>query len=308
MQKKKILTIVLLIICCFVFCACGTNLRADEDKETVSNELDLGVEKEENTEIDVDKEETTDKQEEAPNDDVEELNDIENSNDDVENSNDEKIDGGEQVDKVTYVRATADVNVRKGASTTYAIVGVIDEGDMLLYKGETDGWYETLYKGERAFVSSTYSEKYELDKGGDDIERVIELGCEKLGTPYVYGAIRLHDGNGNMYGTFNEEEFDCSSFMQYIFYYGAGIYLDVTTRTQVYQGALIEKQQSMRGDLIFFTNADRYDNEGIERVGHVALYLGDGYVLHTASDYAVIERLSDLRKSYYLCTKRIICS
>ena len=45
------------------------------------------------------------------------------------------------------------------------------------------------------------------------------------------------------------------------------------------------------------------DSTGIERVGHVAIYLGDNYILHTASDYARIEQISSLRWSYYIETR-----
>ena len=105
---------------------------------------------------------------------------------------------------------------------------------------------------------------------------------------------------------FDITAFDCSSFMQYVFYYGADEILQVNTRTQVYQGESVEKAAIERGDLLFFTNASRYYNSGVERIGHVALYLGDGYILHTASDHAVAEKISEKRQSYFICARRII--
>ena len=57
--------------------------------------------------------------------------------------------------------------------------------------------------------------------------------------------------------------------------------------------------------MIFFTNAQRYNKTGVERIGHVALYLGDNYILHTASDYAVIEQISAQRWRYYIETRRL---
>ena len=56
---------------------------------------------------------------------------------------------------------------------------------------------------------------------------------------------------------------------------------------------------------MFFTNATRKDKVGIERIGHVALYLGDNYILHTASDYAKIEQISQARWSYYITSRRV---
>ena len=206
----------------------------------------------------------------------------------------------------TYVRATADVNVRAGNSTDYPVIGVLQKGDMVRYDGEDDGWYVTVYKDQVAYVSMKYSEKVEMQKASDVIEKVIDYGCEKLGMVYVYGAIRLHDGDGIINSNFDDTEFDCSSLMQYVYFYGADVILDVTTRTQSVQGVAVDREDVQRGDLMFFTNADRVDNTGIERIGHVAMYLGDGYILHTASDHAVIEKISEVRESYFICARRVV--
>ena len=94
--------------------------------------------------------------------------------------------------------------------------------------------------------------------------------------------------------------------MQYIFYRGAGILLDVTTRTQVKQGTPVAWEHIERGDLLFYTNAQRYHKTGVERIGHVALYLGDNYILHTASDFALIEQMSATRRGYFITARRFL--
>ena len=92
-----------------------------------------------------------------------------------------------------------------------------------------------------------------------------------------------------------------------MFYFGADVLLDLTTRTQVKQGSAVKEINDLRrGDLMFFTNAQRYNNVGVERIGHVAIYFGDNYILHTASDYAVIEPISSTRWKYLLEIKRHI--
>ena len=122
----------------------------------------------------------------------------------------------------------------------------------------------------------------------------------------MYGAIRLHDGYGRKIKGFDATEYDCSSLMQYIYYHGADVLLQMTTRTQVVQGSFVAKSKIARGDLLFFTNSQRYNKTGVERIGHVAMYLGDNYILHTASDYAVIEEISATRWSYYIEARRVI--
>ena len=136
------------------------------------------------------------------------------------------------------------------------------------------------------------------------METVLNEGYKLIGVPYVYGAVRLHDGKGNLLSSFTAQKFDCSSLVQYVFYKGANTLLQVTTRTQVKQGTFVPKSELKRGDCIYFTNAERQHKTGVERGGHVAIYLGDNYILHTASDYARIEKMSSTRWGYYIEARR----
>lgn len=212
------------------------------------------------------------------------------------------------INKAVYIKALiTGLNVRKAASSSSASLGSLDAGDMTVYLAKEGKWYKTYYRNQIAYISSTYSVLHEMEAGNAVIESVVLTGARLLGTPYIYGAIRLHNGNGKVNSkSFDINKFDCSSFTQYMYFYGADIILDTTTRTQIKQGVSVQKNQIMRGDLMFFTNSGRYYKTGIERVGHVALYLGDNYILHTASDYAVIEQISNLRWSYYIETRRYI--
>lgn len=209
---------------------------------------------------------------------------------------------------VKYIRATSDgVNIRTGAGTEYTSLGTTEKNTLYAYCGKSGSWYKTKYKNKTAYISEKYCTITEMDKSDDGlIENVIESGLNFLGTKYVYGAVRYHDGKGNKLKGFTTEAFDCSSLMQYIFYIGADKLLDVNTRTQIYQGKTVSKSQLKRGDLMFFTNASRKNLSGIERIGHVALYLGDNYILHTASDYAKIEQISTTRWGYFIQGQRII--
>ena len=206
-----------------------------------------------------------------------------------------------------YLAVEADgLNVRAGAGTDHKTLGQAQRDTLLPFCGEENGWCETRYCGKTAYVSARYTSPRSLACAEEAIEAVIREGCRLLGTPYVYGATRLHDGKGHLLGGFTAEKFDCSSLMQYIFYRGAGVLLDVTTRTQIAQGVHVDVEDLRRGDLMFFTNASRKNKSGVERVGHVALYLGGGYILHTASDFAKIEKISPLRQSYFLEARRIL--
>ncbi len=213
-----------------------------------------------------------------------------------------------KVKTVSYISVTADgVAIRSGAGTGYAKLGSAEKSTLYACLGEENGWYKTYYKNKTVYISKKYCVVMGMEKSGDErVEAVIAEGTKCLGVPYVYGAVRLHDGKGNMLKGFSKNAFDCSSLMQYMFYKGADKLLQVNTRTQVYQGTTVAKSNLRRGDLMFFTNASRKNNTGVERIGHVAMYLGDNYILHTASDYAKIEKISSTRWGYYIQSQRML--
>lgn len=213
-----------------------------------------------------------------------------------------------EVQRAEYIKITAGgVNIRSGAGTEYTRLGVAEKDTLYPVTGRVGNWYKTVYRHATAYIHADYCKTVNMDRcANDGLEAVIGKGYECLGVPYVYGAVRYHDGKGNRLGGFTDNAFDCSSLMQYMFKLGAGINLQVNTRTQIYQGVTVGKSNLRRGDLMFFTNASRQNLTGIERVGHVAIYLGDNYILHTASDYAKIEQISSTRWGYYIQAQRII--
>ena len=209
--------------------------------------------------------------------------------------------------EMQYVRCTgSSVNLRSGAGTEYAVLGSAEKGTVYAVLGKVGNWYKTYYKGKVAYLYASYGAVFTLEKGNAETEEVLEEGYKLIGVPYVYGAVRLHNGKGALLNGFTAQKFDCSSLVQYIFYQGAGKLLDVTTRTQVKQGKYVAKADLQRGDCIFFTNEDRQYKTGIERIGHVAVYLGGDYILHTASDYARIEKMTAKRWSFYVEARRFL--
>ena len=211
------------------------------------------------------------------------------------------------VRNASYIRCTGNnVNIRAGAGTDYAVLGSAEKGTMYAIIGKTGNWYKTYYRNKVAYIYAEYASVFTLEQTHESVEKVIEEGYKLLGVPYVYGAIRLHDGKGTMLSGFTTQKFDCSSLIQYIFYKGADKVLQVTTRTQVTQGKYVAREDLQRGDCIYFTNEERQYKKGVERVGHVALYLGNDYILHTASDYARIEKMSAKRWGFYIEARRFV--
>ena len=133
-----------------------------------------------------------------------------------------------------YILVRADgLNVRSGAGVSHAVLGQAERDVLLAYGGTEGGWHRTKYRGKTAYVSAAepYTSLAELPAGSARTEAVIGEGLALLGTPYVYGAVRLHDGTGRLLSGFSAQKFDCSSMMQYIFYRGVGVLLDVLEET-----------------------------------------------------------------------------
>lgn len=197
------------------------------------------------------------------------------------------------------------LNVRSQPKSSATVLGSLDKGDYIGFYGEENGWYTTFYKEKRAYVPAAYCEVIEVPAASERVENVINEGKKLLGYPYVWGSERYHWGNGKLNSNFVSGKFDCSALMQYIFYKGNKSLLGLTTREQVIQGQKISKANIERGDLLFFTNSSRKNLAGIERVGHVGLYLGNNLILHTASDYACIEVISKARWDYFISASRM---
>ncbi|MDR9856286.1 C40 family peptidase [Paenibacillus sp. VCA1] len=131
------------------------------------------------------------------------------------------------------------------------------------------------------------------------IEKVIQTGMKYLGTPYEFGSDRN-----------TTTTFDCSDFIRQIFKEGAGLVLPADSRQQ---GAWIKEKSTpvydvsglKRGDILFFmsykgSSSAAYQgiNKSKERITHVALYLGDGKLLHTYSQKAGGVVVTDFTNSW----------
>jgi len=215
-------------------------------------------------------------------------------------------DDEQEKKKKTYIVSTVNsLRVRSGASTNSAVVGNLDKNDALLLVEKVGNYYKTTFKEKTAFVHANYCDLIEVETGAETAEKAIDIASGLMGYPYVWGSQRYHWGNGVLNKNFVDGEFDCSALVQYAYYKADKIILDVTSRKQSHNGVEVAKSDLKRGDLMFFTNASRKNKTGEERIGHVGIYFGNNYILHTASDHAVIEPISALRWSYYLTARRV---
>ena len=112
-----------------------------------------------------------------------------------------------------------------------------------------------------------------------------------VGVKYVWGGDTPREG------------FDCSGFTKYIFA-KHHITLPRTSREQVRSGSAVAADfRSLRpGDLMFFA-------EPGESISHVAIYVGDGRIIHSASSvggvgYTDLNTGGDWFVEYFVAARR----
>lgn len=107
-------------------------------------------------------------------------------------------------------------------------------------------------------------------------QKIILRFAEKhLEKPYKYGAKLYHA----------PKVFDCSSFVQYL-YKRVGIDLPRSALLQAHYGKKIKpKVENLKiGDLLFFRGkVGHYNEEFPDGIGHVAIFIGEGFVTHAKS-------------------------
>jgi peptidoglycan DL-endopeptidase CwlO len=110
------------------------------------------------------------------------------------------------------------------------------------------------------------------------VARVLNTADQYVGVKYTWGGNTPSSG------------FDCSGFTKYVFA-KQGIALPRTSREQVRagQGVPLDADAMLPGDIILFA-------EPGEAISHVAIYVGNGEIIHSSSAYKGVNYL-DLNSS-----------
>ena len=130
---------------------------------------------------------------------------------------------------------------------------------------EIDGAYISIADGN-AEVRYTLEEAIRfspLDEAAGLRSRIANYALQFVGNPYVWGGTSLTNGA------------DCSGFVQSVMR-NFGISLPRTSRAQSQVGEAINSSEMQPGDLIFYANSSG-------TVNHVAMYIGNGQVVHASS-------------------------
>ncbi len=167
------------------------------------------------------------------------------------------------------------LRVREEPSLDAPILTLVAEGEELEVVEVQQDWVKVLLDDEEAYVSSEYvdvSKKLEKAvtmtelKYGEGVSDVrvdlVNYAKQFLGNPYVWGGTSLTNGA------------DCSGFVMSVFR-KFGVSLPHYSGSQAQIGKKITLAQAKPGDLVFYAKNGS--------VNHVAIYIGNGQVIHASS-------------------------
>lgn len=159
------------------------------------------------------------------------------------------------------------LNVRASASASSKLVVTVKNNAKVstskkqVKNGTT--WVYGTVKGKSGWMNAKYLSSKKVKKTSNaNGSSLISYGARFQGVPYVWG------------GT-TPRGFDCSGFTGYVYKNVTGKTLPRTSGAQYAASKKISRSQLQVGDLIFYS-------VGSSRITHVALYAGNGQVLHAA--------------------------
>lgn len=135
-----------------------------------------------------------------------------------------------------------------------------EEGD-LAYIATRDNNVEVRYALEEAIKFSPVEEK--INQEASLRSKIVNYAVQFVGNPYVWGGTSLTKGA------------DCSGFTQSVLR-NFGVSIPRVSRDQARSGRAVKSSEMRPGDLVFYTNSKG-------TVNHVAMYIGNGQVVHAAS-------------------------
>ncbi len=203
----------------------------------------------------------------------------------------------DEVKSIVATSVTQTLNARVEPNTDCSIWTMIAEGEELQLLEDQGEWLKVDVDGDECYVAREYVELSEqLPKAmtmteiryGEGISDVrvdmIQYACQFVGNRYVWGGTSLTNG------------VDCSGFTMRI-YEKYGIYLPHSSSAQSGYGTKIDPSEAKPGDLFFYGNGSG--------INHVAMYIGNGQVVHASSAKTGI-KISNAFYRTPICVTRLI--
>ena len=176
----------------------------------------------------------------------------------------------EQEIKTVATVNTETLNVRAEKSTEAAVLSQVGNSEAFTVNSVADGWVEISVDDSVGYISQDYvtlaqalptAKTIEQVKYGDGVSdvraSVVSYALQFVGNRYVWGGTSLTNGT------------DCSGFTQAV-YAHFGISLPRDSYSQRSCGTEVSYANAQPGDIICYA-------------GHVALYLGNGQIVHASN-------------------------
>ena len=190
-------------------------------------------------------------------------------------SGDAALAKAQEVRQTVATVTTTTLYVREEPNTDSTIITMMPLGEELEVIETLDGWVKINVDSDECYVSSDYVDiSVELAKaqtmtevrygqGVSDVRvSLVSYATQFVGNPYVWGGTSLTRGA------------DCSGFVLSVFA-NYGISLPHSSVAQANCGRKISASEAQPGDLFFYGNGSR--------INHVAIYIGNGQVVHASS-------------------------
>ena len=184
---------------------------------------------------------------------------------------------------------TETLKVRSEASTDASVVTLAGQDEQLTVTDEqTPGWVKVETSDGEGYISTEYAEVADTYQYAEKPEvesaqsssgsSVISYASQFLGNPYVWGGTSLTGGA------------DCSGFTQSV-YAQFGYSLPRTSYEQQNWGTEVSYADAQPGDLICYG-------------GHVAIYMGNGQIVHASNSRDGIKISNDATYRTILSVRR----
>ena len=192
---------------------------------------------------------------------------------------------------------TPTLNVREEPNTECSILALMPQGEELNVLEDLSGWVKVDLDNTNGFISKDYVDiSVQLPKAmtmtevryGNGVSDVrvdlISYATQFVGNPYVWGGTSLTNGA------------DCSGFTLSIFA-KYGVYLPHSSKAQANCGTRISASEAKPGDLFFYGSGSS--------ISHVAIYIGNGQIVHASSKKTGI-KISNAFYRSPICVTRVL--
>ena len=203
----------------------------------------------------------------------------------------------EEVKQTIATVKTPTLNVREEPNTECSILALMPQGEELNVLEDLSGWVKVDLDNTNGFISKDYVDiSVQLPKAmtmtevryGNGVSDVrvdlISYATQFVGNPYVWGGTSLTNGA------------DCSGFTLSIFA-KYGVYLPHSSKAQANCGTRISASEAKPGDLFFYGSGSS--------ISHVAIYIGNGQIVHASSKKTGI-RISNAFYRSPICVTRVL--